>query len=838
MNTLHRTEPAAITVYLSLILMLILSLVFTIIEGARISTASVFAERALSTSTDSVLAGFYDPLWEEYHLFAYDAKEGDRASKAERIEEALTDYISYTLAPGKDITLDKKDTMLNLLGISLDTVSAEEQTRLMDYEGQLLINEAVEYEKYEVAADGLETLLNKFSLLEKPKKVSAVYEDRLEAEEKLAEIDRSVLRLMELLDGLKTSKKGISLTKKGKLQIKEYFVKQLYLGKPTSENCCINNAALFEAIKNYYINPSDIIRPTKDQLTELEALKLQLQEIGKALISNSEELANAQSQLGSVGNGGNLTKEEKAQRKEINHQIEGIRAARDSLLTDQAELESRKQKLMKLVRASCHTFTTTIKEIIPLTQEAIQVMDKIISGASVAEPLIEKYERRLIEVKDLGEDIASELADNLAEMKRYTAKAKGNQSYSSMKMLLQDNLNILQETKRLLDQCEAKLNTEEYSSGRNLLDTVLMRLEGYHVKELSLDYSTLVLEKVKTEDPVEAVKNTVNSGLTGLVIDLDTISNKELTEGQLPSLEAAMMAQESDFEAVMTEFIKNFSIDGNTSGMQGIFKGFSDTGQLLNTLGDGINQVSEHLLFQEYLKKHFETYPVNQEDVTKRKPSALTYEQEYLLTGALTDQENLSTMVGKIIFLRMVMNFVSILGDKVKGQEALAAATALVGFTGFPILISITKTLLLIVWAFAEALVDVCALMQGKEVSFLKKQIVLTFPEIFLLNRSYLQSKVPLLEKSKMSFSYQDYLRLFLLLKKKKDLAYRSMDLIQENINLRYEEAFYFTNCLYGFQTRAEFSVNTKFIAIPMIRNYLNHNIKGYSLHYQTENSY
>jgi hypothetical protein len=174
----------------------------------------------------------------------------------------------------------------------------------------------------------------------------------------------------------------------------------------------------------------------------------------------------------------------------------------------------------------------------------------------------------------------------------------------------------------------------------------------------------------------------------------------------------------------------------------------------------------------------------------------------------------------------------------VRVQEALAAATALVGFTGLPILISITKTVLLIVWSFAEALVDVCALLQGKEVPVLKKSFVLTLPEMFLLNRNYLQSKVSMLEQSRLSLSYPDYLYLFLLLKNKKELAYHAMDLIQENINLRYDDIFRFSDCLYGFQVKAEFSTANKFIAVPMIKNYLKPTTSGYRFHFQMDACY
>ena len=59
-----KETKASITVFLSLVLFLILALLLTTIEGARVITAKTVAERSLNTAMDSVLAEFYAPLME------------------------------------------------------------------------------------------------------------------------------------------------------------------------------------------------------------------------------------------------------------------------------------------------------------------------------------------------------------------------------------------------------------------------------------------------------------------------------------------------------------------------------------------------------------------------------------------------------------------------------------------------------------------------------------------------------------------------------------------------------------------------------------------------------
>jgi hypothetical protein len=816
MKAVLRKENATITVYLSLILMMLLSLIFTIIEGARVSTAGIFAERALSTATDSVLAEYYGPLWEEYHLLGYDAGEGNTKEKADGLEETLSDYMSYTLNPGKDLAEDQVEGALNLMGLSLDLAEVEDQVRLMDYEGELFRNEAVEYMKYNTAADAIEVLLDKLSLLEKPKKVSVIYEEKLKAEEKLADIDRSVLRLMELFDGLCTSKKGIRFDKKGKLQMNRYNIKMFYTGETTASQVSINHDAVFQAWKRSYSNPADDIGLMKQRLKEVEELTIQLREIDMQLQNLETALSGTPS--------------------ESNQQISEYMEAISQLQSERAALASKKQKLIQTTESDCNRLNREIGEVLSLLQEATAIIDKITVSASAAAPLIEKFEQRLTKEEGyLGTELLQELTESLTQMKQYS-NASGDVGYSAMKDTLKKNRELLLNVRAFFNQCLSELKKYNYSSCQKLLDSIRMQLSNYRVTELSMDYSTLVMTKDKPSDPVEAVRDAVNNGLTAMVTDPEKISDKMLLEGRLPSEEIGMFLQETDYGALITDFMKEFTIEGKASGMQNIMNCFTDTDTLFAMLGSGLNKASEHLLFQEYLKEYFETYATDSETV--RKPSALNYEQEYLLYGKLADRDNLSSLVGRLIFLRLSANFVTLLGDRVRVQEALVAATALVGFTGLPILISITKTVLLIIWSFAEALVDVCALLQGKEVPVLKKGFILALPEMFLLNRNYLQTKVPMLEQSKVSLSYPDYLYLFLLLKNKKELAYRAMDLIQENINLRYDDIFRFSDCLYGFQVKAEFSTANKFIAIPMIKNYLKPPTSGYRFHFQMDACY
>ena len=68
-------------------------------------------------------------------------------------------------------------------------------------------------------------------------------------------------------------------------------------------------------------------------------------------------------------------------------------------------------------------------------------------------------------------------------------------------------------------------------------------------------------------------------------------------------------------------------------------------------------------------------------------------------------------------------------------------------------------------------------------------------------------------------------------MKKKKDFIYRAMDLIQENIQIRYDEPFYMQNVLFGYHATSTVIVKPKFIAIPFILGSYNRRSSEISIH-------
>lgn len=842
MRIFKRKAQGTITVFLSLILLLILALLCTIIEGARVSTAKVFADRALTTAMDSILAQYYEPLWEEYHIFGYNAGEDRNSEQNIRIASDLSDYMSYTFSPDKNLEGVFNEGGVELYDISLENIQISNKADMLDYEGQLFINEAVEYMKYKEIGNGIESLLDKLSLMEEPNKVSYIMEEKQKVEEELVEIDQGILDLMELFDGLETSEKGIELTKDGLIRSTDNFIKKICIDEVSMVTVGINNEIIFDAQKNKYINPDTYFTKIDNYQKELIQISSQIDDLLLEKEDLSLQLSQEQEKLRDLNSISEKTEEDKRQIKELKQLIKDLNATIDELDVQIKEQSEQKSSLITSITEESNAVSQLIGDMKSLIHQALTSIDKIIAKSEAAAPLLEQYEAVLTSQKEnLSEDIYSGLEEELKELKKYVATDESSYNFSEMKTILQDNLYALDLTQDEITEADTELENEDFTGARYSYEAAGSALIDYQISGLTLDYSTLAYDKSKQRTPLDEVSNLLQSGLTSLVLDPQSISDSELhTSELLPSEIAAMTEENTDFLSKLSTFFSNAVIGGQNSGIGSLFGDFANDTQFTALAEEGINSLAEQFLFQEYLKEHFGMYQTMGADAAAQKPSVISYEQEYLLAGKTSDQENIASVISRIIFLRMIFDFVSVLSNKAVREEAKLAAISLVGFTGLPVLVSITQVLIMLIWAFAEALLDTSALMMGKEVPIMKKNVVMTFPELFLLNREYLKQKASsMADTEELSFSYQDYLRTFLLLKGKKELAYRSMDLIQVNVKLRYDtDSFQLENCLYGYAANADFVIANKFTSFTFLQKFINSDFSGFRFSVKAGNSY
>ena len=160
---------------------------------------------------------------------------------------------------------------------------------------------------------------------------------------------------------------------------------------------------------------------------------------------------------------------------------------------------------------------------------------------------------------------------------------------------------------------------------------------------------------------------------------------------------------------------------------------------------------------------------------------ALDYELEYCIGGKASDRENLEKTVKELLLLREAGNFATIMQDTGKQAVALEIAAAAVGFTGIAPLVQAVKIGILMAWSYIESIQDVRILLKGGSVPLIKKPS--EWKSDISVGTRALEKKAEK-EEAERGFSYREYLLILLLLKSEKTLAYRAMDVIEQNIRL------------------------------------------------------
>ncbi len=157
------------------------------------------------------------------------------------------------------------------------------------------------------------------------------------------------------------------------------------------------------------------------------------------------------------------------------------------------------------------------------------------------------------------------------------------------------------------------------------------------------------------------------------------------------------------------------------------------------------------------------------------------YEIEYIINGKNTDTANLRETVTKLFFLREAADTMAIYRDTGKKAQAEAVAVPIAAvveaFLGVDIKEPL-KNMILVSWAFGEAVTDVRVLLRGGRVPLVKDSSDWNIKTVLGIRYFYLNYG----KMSDSGLSYNDYMTLFLMTVNKKDKAMRAMDIIEMNL--------------------------------------------------------
>lgn len=199
-----------------------------------------------------------------------------------------------------------------------------------------------------------------------------------------------------------------------------------------------------------------------------------------------------------------------------------------------------------------------------------------------------------------------------------------------------------------------------------------------------------------------------------------------------------------------------------------------------NGFGDFSDQkkesgIADQLLFGQYLLDHFSNAS------EKEVENVLEYEVEYLIGGKTSDRENLTEVVKKLLLMRFVPNYTYLQSSPEKKAEAEALALTLSSVMAVPAVTEAVAQILLLLWAYGEAIMDLRTLLNGGKIPLIKNdaswQLALSGLMKLKENGSVQDGK-----DTENGLRYEEYLRMLLFLNSKESTALRALDLIEQNL--------------------------------------------------------
>lgn len=202
---------------------------------------------------------------------------------------------------------------------------------------------------------------------------------------------------------------------------------------------------------------------------------------------------------------------------------------------------------------------------------------------------------------------------------------------------------------------------------------------------------------------------------------------------------------------------------------------------------EGKSEISEKLLFGEYLTEQFDS-------AVEGDGNVLDYELEYLIAGKASDRENLQYVANRLILLRFAANYSYLQMSSSKKTEAKALAVTLSSLLAVPAITEVVTQGILLSWAFGESVTDVRTLLSGGKIPFVKDE---SSWQLSLSGLMQLEETGNIKDglDCKDGQKYEDYLKILLFLEDLEKVGMRALDLIEQNLQKIHGLTFFRVDC-------------------------------------------
>lgn len=282
-------------------------------------------------------------------------------------------------------------------------------------------------------------------------------------------------------------------------------------------------------------------------------------------------------------------------------------------------------------------------------------------------------------------------------------------------------------------------------------------------------------------NPLETFRELLRDGVLNLVCDAKSLSKETIDVVYLEETIPDQTEQDNMKENSTAGMLKSLLKDQDSLLGDGLVKSAEKQGKLIC--------YAQHVL----------------PNYTKSGKQQYRYGLEYLISGSGQERDSLQGVVSRLFAIRTILNYAYVRADAGLQAESLATATEIAGAIGLPVLITAIQQTILLILSVEESCVDITALLEGKSVPLWKNasNFQMKYMEICSANKTLFQAKAGKYQNSKNAWlegelDYQQYLWLFMMLVPEKQLRLRIYDLIQNDLQTRYNPTFSLEQCISG----------------------------------------
>lgn len=800
---IKRANEGSISIFAAIIFLCFAVLAGVLVDATSIRVSQIHANRAVDIAVRSVLSEYDTHLKDEYGLFAISKTDDE-------IEEKISTYANRILIPDTKLSIEN---WTELYDFKVENISASNRDALSLNNLDIFENQIKEYMKYRAPLGSVYDFANQVEDIHKASNSAELIHKATAVYKELSAFDHHLNDLRKYCDGWyfdegKVFRQYEPFVKSIAIKGSGVYASNLYgfLVKDQKEALIKNTYTQveMEAYSQKYLEDMEQYIYNRCCIACLNALEKKVRKAQSTAVDEDEIRYYAS-----------------IKRKILR------RIKKDEKAMNQLDLDAYFNFYDKR-QESCHM---ALKSIVSLK---LSVEDTLI--------LIKEVERYINAYQDdLLDSVLEPFQDNINKIKALV-NGSGTHMFASAEASITEN-------KKAIEALKDKFIKEpEIQDLENAAQSIglTMNIDELSIGNVSLKIRKIIQDHKKYQRSKAAYKKGFHDFLSQYhsEISIEPFSASEIKKLMGIELDDAMseqmymkrnerslFSQKDKIETNKT--LKNqYIIDRLPSHIYGIKRSEeyennnSKTAafDILKKFERKVFGLRDNLFINEYMMTFFKTHITSSD----QENSFFNHEVEYILYGRNSDNSNYQAFKIRLFLVRSGLNLLHIYSDPMKRIQTMEAAAAATGGVGA----FFAQFIIASGWAGAEADIDLDQLVEGGKVAFLKNKDnwALSF-EAFWRNSNENHSN----EKNKKSslktdfefnmFSYDDYLRMFLLFQNKREKLYRSLDLIQINMKGRHYEDFETRNYLGACHVNAVFSIKYMFLNYFWMPEYIKNSV-------------